>query len=157
MGEKPNGTGVLEVTLGMRVNLNVYGPDGKPVAYNKCELWAEVKAADSATARAELDAQVATMMGDYAKSFGPVASESPLVQKNPIQRAGEEYDKKSFATWSEAQKVFAGAFSESFKGICKPEPSNEPYDSWRFRAEKTVGNEKFDAFRKAYAENLKKS
>jgi hypothetical protein len=143
MAEKPNGTGVLEVTLGMRVNLNVYGPDGKPVAYNKCELWAEVKAADSASARAELDAQVDEMMGDYALTFGPNAAESPLADK-----------KKD--NWSDDQRKFAVAFCLSMGSLF--EASAESFDLWKSIVVKKYGQEKYDAFRTQYVkDNPKKS
>jgi hypothetical protein len=142
MAEKPNGTGVLEVTLGMRVNLNVYGPDGKPVAYNKCELWAEVKAADSATARAELDEQVMRMMGEYALTFGPGAAESPLVEKKTLQPAR--------SGWSEDQKKFAHSFCISVDGTIPVDIDRSGFESWKIDAIKRYGQEKYDAFRKEY-------
>jgi hypothetical protein len=137
MTEKPNGTGVLEVTLGIRVNLNVYGPDGKPVVYNKCEMWAEVKAADSATARAELDAQVEEMLSDYALSFGPGAPESPMAEKPK-------------SSWSEDQKKFAYAFCRSVGAELTNQPS---FDVWKSDMIKAFGQEKYDAFRKEYVKN----
>lgn len=66
----PTTSDVTEVTLGSKVSLNIYDDDGNVIAYNKHEMWAEVKAVSGESARIELEKQMTHLLSEYEKLHG---------------------------------------------------------------------------------------
>lgn len=119
--------GTLEVTRGFRVSLNVYGDDGKPIAYNKCEMWAEVKAATADIAESELKRQVEDMLSDYETRYGARRS-APAIPKSDQQK------QKEFVDWFCSKTKLA------------PPAAGQSYESWGA----TLPKETYDKARSEY-------